>query len=217
MKTTQQLVMLALYICTGAQLLAQATPGSAPAQAGASTPPWQYNLIIDGYIVPGGTSYVDPVLSADHNWLHLEARYNYENQHTGSLWVGHNFKVEKTVSLSVTPMIGGVFGRTNGIAPGCEASLTYKKIEASISNEYVFDTGSKAGNFYYSWPQLTFSPVEWLRVGAVAQHTKAYHTPLSIQRGFLVGFSHKRWECTTYVFNPELDKPTVVLEAGVSF
>jgi len=213
----QQLAMLALFVCTGAQLLAQATPGSAPTKAAAAMHPWQYNLTIDGYIVPDGTSYVDPVLTADHNWLHLEARYNYENLHTGSLWVGYNFSIGKTLSLSVTPMIGGVFGQTNGIAPGCEASLIYKKIEASISNEYVFDTGSKAGNFYYAWPQLTFSPVAWFRVGAVAQHTKAYHTPVNIQRGFLVGFSRKQWEFTTYVFNPELDEPTLVLEVGVSF
>jgi len=209
--------MMALFACTGAQLLAQATPGSAPTKVAAATQPWQYNLTIDGYIVPDGTSYVDPVLTADHNWLHLEARYQYENLHTGSLWVGYNFSVGKTLSLSVTPMIGGVFGRTNGVAPGCEASLTYKKIEASISNEYVFDTGSRAGNFYYSWPQLTFAPVAWFRVGAVAQHTKTYHTPLNVQRGFLVGLSHKQWEFTTYVFNPELDQPTVVLELGVSF
>ena len=99
---------------------------------------------------------------------------------------------------------------------GCEASLTFKKIEVSISNEYVFDTGRKSGSFYYAWPQLTYSPVEWLHVGAVAQHTKAYQTTFDIQRGFLVGLSHKQWEFTTYVFNPGADT-TVVLEAGVSF
>ena len=39
---------------------------------------------------------------------------------------------------------------------GCEAALKYrKKMEASISNEYAFDTTSKSGNFYYSWPQVT--------------------------------------------------------------
>lgn len=37
-------------------------------------------------------------------------------------------------------MIGGVFGRTNGIAPGFEASLNFKKFELSVSNEYVFDS-----------------------------------------------------------------------------
>jgi hypothetical protein len=219
MRTTQQFVALAvLVVVSGKAHDAQATPGSAPIKTpAAAAQPWEYNLTVDGYIIPDGTSYVDPVFTADYDWLHMEARYNYENLHTGSLWVGYNFSAGKTLVLSVTPMIGGVFGRTNGIAPGCEASLTYKKIEASISNEYVFDTTSKSGNFYYAWPQLTYSPVEWLHVGAVAQHTKAFHTAFNIQRGFLVGFSHKKWEFTTYVFNPGSAGTTVVLEAGVSF
>jgi len=82
-------------------------------------------------------------------------------------------------------MIGGVFGRTNGIATGCEASLTWKKLEFSINNEYVFATGSKSGNFYYNWSQLTYTPVEWLMFGGVAQHTKTVQTKLDVQRPFL--------------------------------
>ena len=218
MRITQQLAVLAVLIAMSCQALAQATPGGVAVKTPkAAAEPWEYNLTVDGYIIPDGTSYVDPVFTADHNWLHLEARYNYENLHTGSLWVGYNFSAGKTLALTVTPMIGGVFGRTNGIAPGCEASLTYKKIEASISNEYVFDTTTKSGNFYYAWTQLTYSPLEWFRVGAVAQHTKAYRTPYSIQRGFLVGLSHKKSEFTTYVFNPGISGTIVVLEAGVSF
>jgi hypothetical protein len=66
--------------------------GSAPVKTSpAEVQPWEYNLTVDGYIIPDGTSYVDPVFSADHNWLHLEARYNNENLRTGSLWVGYNF------------------------------------------------------------------------------------------------------------------------------
>ena len=103
-----------------------------------------------------------------------------------------------------------------GIAPGCEASLSYGKIELSVANEYVFDTGSKSGNFYYAWPQLTYSPLAWLRLGLVAQHTKAYQTSVSIQRGFLVGVSYKSVEFTTYIFDPEA-QPTAVLEVGYSF
>jgi hypothetical protein len=45
----------------------------------------------------------------------------------------------------------------------------------------------------------------------------AYNTPAKIQRGFLVGFSYKKWEYTTYVFNPGIAGTSVVLEAGVSF
>jgi len=218
MKVARQFGAIAVTVLFGASVLAQGSPSSAPAKsADAPTNTWAYNLTVDGYIVPEDQSYVDPVLMADHNRLHLEARYNYENLRTCSLWLGYNFSTGKNVELSITPMIGGVFGRTNGIAPGFEASLNYKKFELSVSNEYVFDTTHQSASFYYSWPQLTYSPVDWLRVGAVAQHSRTYHTAVDIQRGFLVGVPHKKWEITTYVFNPGFTDPTVVLEGGISF
>ena len=225
MKVRRQLAVLAALVGLSGPLLAQATPGSAAAKksAASAAPEWDYNLTVDGYVIPDGTSYVDPLFTADRNWIHLEARYNYENLHTGSLWAGYNFsrgdvEAGSKWELDITPMIGGVFGRTTGIAPGLEVSLKYrKKIEASINNEYVFDTTRKSGNFYYSWPQLTYSPLEWLHVGGVAQHTVPYQGPANVQRGFLVGFSHGKWEYTTYVFNPGMAGTTVVLELGVSF
>ena len=218
----QQLALLVVLV--SGQALGQSRPGTASIKTPTSAEqPWAYTLTVDGFIVPEGTSYVDPVLTVDHHWLHLEARYNEESLRTGSLWAGYNFSRGEVSAgdkweFDITPMIGGVFGRLNGIAPGCEASLNYKnKVELSIGNEYVFDTTSKSGNFYYAWPQLTYSPVQWLHVGAVAQHTAAYHTALNIQRGFLVGFSHKKLEFTTYVFGPGTSSATVVLETGVSF
>ena len=206
--------VVALALMVG-QIFAQEAPNAS--NAGASAAPWAFNFVTDGYIVPNDQSYANPTFTADRKWLHLEARYNYENLRTGSLWAGYNFSVGKTLVLNVTPMIGGVFGRSTGIAPGCEASLTYKKVELSISNEYVLNTSQSSESFYYSWPQLTYSPTEWLRVGLVAQHTKAFQTILDVQRGFLVGVSHKKVEFTTYVFNAGWTDPTVVLEVGVSF
>src|SRR3984885_2005224 len=147
MKRTCQLVCVASLVLLGSQLWAQGTPAPA-APKPPDKEPWAYSLTTDGYIVPDGESYVSPVLTADRQWLHLEARYNYENLNTGSLWAGYNFSAGKKLQLAVTPMIGGVFGRTTGIAPGCELSLTYKKLQLSISNEYVFDTTHKSGNFY---------------------------------------------------------------------
>jgi hypothetical protein len=213
-----------LVLLVSANALGQARPGTASIKTPTSAEqPWEYTVTVDGFIVLEGTSYVDPVLTADHRWLHLEARYNDEHLRTGSAWVGYNF-VHGDVNagdkweFDITPMIGGVFGRLNGIAPGCEASLNYKKkVVLSIGNEYVFDTTSKSGNFYYAWPQLTYSPVEWIHVGAVAQHTAVYQTAINIQRGFLVGLSRKKLEFTTYVFSPGTASTTVVLETGVSF
>lgn len=218
MKAKQHLKILAAIALWSGQVFAQGTPASAPAKSpDAPTKAWDFNLTADGYIIPNGQSYVAPVFSTNRKWLHMEARYNYEDQRTGSLWAGYKFSAGKKLVLSVTPMIGGVFGRTTGIAPGCEASLTYKKIEFSISNEYVIDTTNKSGSFYYSWPQVTYSLADWLRVGLVAERTKAFQSSLDTQRGFLVGVSHKQMEFTTYVFNAGFIDPTVVLELGVSF
>ena len=196
---------------------AQVAAPSGSADVKAASHPWAYSITVDGYAVPDGQSYVNPTVTADRGWLHLEGRYNYENLRTGSLWVGYNWSAGKKWALSVTPMIGGVFGRSTGVAPGAEASLTYKKIEVSIANEYLFDTSNSDGSFYYSWPQLTYSPLDWLRMGLVAQHTKAYQTKLGIQRGVFVGFSHKKWEFTAYEFNAGWSDPTLVLELGASF
>ena len=190
-----------------------------PKQPASSTPaqgPWEYSLTIDGYVVPHGESYVDPIFTADHDWLHLEARYNYEDLQTGSLWAGYNFSAGKKLVFSATPMIGGVFGNTNGIAPGYEVSLSYKRFTLSPQGEYVFDTTNRDGSFFYTWTSLTYS-VDWFRGGFVEQRTKAYHTSLDVQRGFLVGVSRKKIEFTTYVFDPGIADPTVVLELGVSF
>ena len=177
---------------------------------------WSFNAVVDGYFVPGEEGYADPIVTADHRWVHLEGRYNYEDLRTGSLWLGYNFNfsADKKVDFTLTPMVGGVFGRTNGVAPGGEASVTYGKVNLWVSAEYVFDLTDRSGSYFYTWPQVTYTPVEWLHVGAVAQRTQAIES--STQGGFLVGVSHKKVEFTSYILDPG-PKPIVVLEMGVSF
>jgi hypothetical protein len=114
-----------LFVC---QALAQSEPATPPADAAPASTPWAFYFTVDGWVIPNQTGYASPILMADHGWTHLEARYNNEDYHTGSMWLGYNFNAGKTWVLHVNLMIGGVFGRTNGVAPGCEASLTYKKL-----------------------------------------------------------------------------------------
>ena len=224
MELSRKIAVLTGLIAACGQSTGQATPGSASIKTPSpELKQWEYTLTLDGYILAQGTSYVNPVVTADHKWLHLEARYNDESLRTTSLWLGYNFARGDASDGSnwqfhITPMVGGVFGRTNGIAPGCEVSLNYRgKIEASINNEFVFDLTDKSKSFYYSWPQLTYSPVTWFHVGAVAQHTAAYRSSINVQRGFLVGFSRKKWEVTSYVFDPWTKATVVVLEIGKVF
>ncbi|MFI5247616.1 MAG: hypothetical protein ACHQWV_03580 [Nitrospirales bacterium] len=218
MRINPSLAVLTVTVLLTGSGWCQSTSTSKPETSKSSASSlWSFSITVDGYVVPHSEFFVSPTITADRDWLHLEARYNYENQLTGSLWVGYNFSVGRKVVLEVTPMIGGVFGNTNGIAPGFEFSLTYKRIVFSSSGEYVFDTSHRNGNFFYSWPQLTYSPLDWLHLGLVAQRTKAYRTSFDTQRGLFVGVSHKKAEFTTYIFNPVWSDPTMVLELRWSF
>ena len=215
--TTGRAALAATLLAAG-QILAQEAPANPPAtpQAPAKVP-WAISITVDGYIPPEQDGYVSPLLAVDRGWLHLEARYNYEDFRTGSVWLGYNFKAGKKLVLNFTPMIGVVFGRTTGIAPGSETSVTYRKFTLYIPNEYVFDTKASHGNFYYSAPELTYSPTDWLRVGLAAERNKALKTKLDVDRGFLVGFSHKHAQFTTYVYNVGWTDPTILLELTWSF
>jgi hypothetical protein len=101
--------------------------------------------------------------------LHLEARYNYENLDTGSMWFGYNFAGGETVEWTLTPIIGGVFGQTDGVAPGYKGSLIWRQLEVYSEGEYVFDAHDSADSFFYNWSEVTFVPAEWFRVGLVTQ------------------------------------------------
>ena len=182
-----------------------------------STNHWSFSASVYAYLVPDSRDYVSPIFTADHNWLHLEARYNYEALDTGSLWVGYNLSFGHSLVLDVSPMLGGVFGDLTGIAPGYELSLSWRKLSLSSQSEFVFDTGNSAGNFFYTWTELSYSPVNWFRAGLAIQRTKLYHTNLDLQRGFLVGFNYKKVDFTTYIFNLGWTDPTVVFAIGVQF
>src|SRR5271156_1053893 len=214
-------MFLRAFLC-GSQLFAQNEGNNAPAKTaladtGAPPNPWDFNLSLNGYLVSHGQSYFSPTFTADRDTLHLEARYNYEAQQTGSLWIGYNLSVGKKLVLEATPMIGGVFGNVNGIAPGVEVTVTYKKLQLYSANEYIFDTGTKAGNFFYTWTQLTYSPVPWFMAGYVVQRTRAYSTALDIQRGLLVQVTHKKVTFSTQIFNMGETDPVVALALGYSF
>ena len=191
-------------------------PGEPAAAAEMAERAWAFSVMAYGYIVPNDSDYVQPTVTADRGWLHLEARYNYEDRKTGSVWVGYNLAFGEELTFELTPILGGVFGNTTGIAPGYKASLGYRKFTLYSEGEFVFDTGDSANSFFYTWSELTYAPVDLLRLGLVIQRTKAYQTEFEIQRGLLVGFSTKMVEFTTYVFNPDRD-PVVVLAAALTF
>jgi hypothetical protein len=211
------LVVLGFTIVLGHSQPAAATNAPPPAAEPAADKSWSFSASVNTYFVPDSREYVQPTFTADRGWLHLEARYNYEGLDTGSAWVGYNFSFGEKLSLELTPMLGGAFGDTTGIAPGYKYRMNWWKLELYSEGEYLVDTRHSSDSFFYTWSELTLAPVDWFRFGLVIQRTKLYQTEFDIQRGLLIGFSYKRVDVTTYVFNLDATRPTLVLGVGLSF
>jgi hypothetical protein len=178
---------------------------------------WKFPAAASGYIVPNGTNYVWTVIAADRRRLHLEGHYNYEDLRTGSAWIGYNFSAGGNVSLKYTPMVGVVFGRTLGVAPGQQIRLDWRKLEFYSENELVFNIRQHAQHFFYSWSELRFSPYDWLSVGIVGQRTHVFQTDRKLDRGFLLGVNHKRVGFTAHVLNPDKHKSLYIFSTTVEF
>ena len=212
---------LASVHARGQSLSTNAPIGStnAPPTAVEETPErkWSFAASAYAYFVPDSRDYVQPTFTADRGRLHLEARYNYENLETGSAWVGCNFSGGTKLEWEFTPMLGGVFGNTTGIAPGYKGLLSWWKVSLYSEGEYVIDTGDSSQSFFYNWSELTLAPVEWFRFGLVTQRTRAYEADRDIQRGVLAGFTYKQASLTAYVLNPDESRPIVAVAIGLSF
>jgi len=187
------------------------------AQNARAAPAWTFSASASAYFVPDDTNYIQPTVTADRGRLHLEARYNYEDQKTGSGWVGYNFSVDRKVSLKVTPMMGGVFGRTAGIAPGFHTTFDWRRLEIYSEGEWVLNTREITDSFFYSWSEVTLAPRDWLQGGVVEQRTRAYQSERDIQPGILVRLNYKRMSLTANVFNPDQKKPLYVISLAVEY
>ena len=190
-------------------LSAQDEPASTPAE-------WEFSTDANFYFIPDDF-FVLPVFRADKNKLHLEARYNYEERETFSAWVGYNLSGGDEFQYAITPMIGGVVGLSNGIAPGLEMTFGWRSFELYTESEFVFDFVSTEYNFLYNWTDITYSPKDWIWFGISGQRTRLYQTDLDIQRGLLLGGGANWWEVTGYLYNLGFDEPFVLLTLTANF
>lgn len=203
---------LALALLAAAGAFAQApTPAPVPAAKA-----WEFSASLSNYLLPDARDYLQPSFAADRGRLHLEGRYQYEGLETGSLWLGWNFSGGDAVLFELTPMVGAVFGDTDGVAPGYRAALAWRRLDFATEGLYLFAADESGDDFFYNWSELGWSPLEWLRLGFVVQRTRVYETEFDIDRGFFAGLAWRDATFTTYVLNPD-DDPTVVLAAAVSF
>lgn len=185
-------------------------------ESAAAHPVWEFNAAASFFFIPDDF-FVLPIFTADKNKLHLEARYNYEDKETFSAWVGYNFSGGNNFEYAITPMIGGVVGLSNGMAPGIKITLGFKGFELYSEAEQYFDLETSANHFFYMWSDITYSPNDWLWFGLSGQRTRVYQTDLDIQRGLLLGLGHKGWELTAYFYNIASDDPFLMISLAKTF
>lgn len=151
---------------------------------------------------PHDDTYGLAIVTADRAALHLEGRYNYEGLETASVFGGWTFVSEGDVAVTFTPMLGLVIGKSDGVAPGAEAEVSWRALVFYVESEYVVEFEGGDGNFLYTWIEATASHA-WLRGGLVAQRTTAYQTDLEIQRGLMLEAARASWSLGVYWFNPD--------------
>jgi len=160
--------------------------------------------------------YLSGIFIAEKSQLHLEARANYEAKHSQSAFLGWSFSGGETVQFKATPIVGFLWGSTHGVIGGLEASVAFKKFDYYIEAEYLDPHGAEPG-YFYAWSELGYRPVEWLRLGLVAQRTRIYGGDRDLQRGGFFQVTVRKVTGSLYWFNPGSHAQIAILSLGISF
>jgi len=178
---------------------------------------WSFAADAYYYIFPGEKNTTTVLGYADHKAFHLEARYNYEDRKTASVFAGYMFEAGHKLTLNITPMIGFVFGNTNGIAPGLEASLTWQKFDFYSETEYVFDFDGEENNFLYTWTELAMTPFRNFRTGISGNRTRLFQSDLEVEKGIFTEYSFWKLTAGVHYFNPFSNDDFVIVTLGIEF
>ena len=150
---------------------------------------------------PGSEDRLTPILYADRGPLHLELRYNYEDLETVALFAGWTFSLGEELAADLTPMFGAVAGDTDGVAPGLEADLAWRRLAWYTEAEYLFDLDDSDDDFFYAWSTLTYGVTDWLNAGLVTERSKLVDTDYSLQRGLALEFTRASLGFSLYAYN----------------
>jgi len=164
------------------------------------------------YIMGHETSYVSPVIQYQTNrhW-YAEARYNYEDLHTFSLYAGRTFSRTDVISYTITPMLGGMAGKLQGGSLGLTAELDYKNIYISTQSQYCLSARDSRENFFFSWSEAGYHLFKQLDAGLSLQHTIYNEGNVLSEPGVFACYSYRSWSFPVYCFLPSHESPFFVV------
>jgi hypothetical protein len=135
------------------------------------------------------------------NW-YAEARYNYEDLQTFSLYMGRSFTGDRDLKYTATPLLGGSVGRFKGVSAGLNLDLEYYNFYLSAQSQYSFSTNSLSEDFMYYWSEAGYQALNWLYAGISWQQTRGQYSGNLLEKGLLIGFSFKQFTVPVYAFTP---------------
>ncbi len=207
-------IVLSLIVTLPLGAVAESNPLDA-----APKPEWTTSAYVDGYFQSGEQGYLVPTLFVDRGALHLEPRYNYEDFDTGSLFAGWAFTFGDAQRYAkLTPMLGAVFGKLNGVAPGLEVEARWGRVAYWLESEYVFDLKDSSGNFLSTWSELNVYALEWLWLGASVERLKPVHMKTEVGVGPMLGVGKPgRWSLSGYAYGLTEPAPLFLVTGAYQF
>lgn len=157
------------------------------------------------------------VAALDHGPLHFEVRYNYEARNATSVFAGWKFAGGEAVTWEVTPIVGGLFGAARGVVPGVEASVAWRDFDFYVEAEYVRDLDDASASYFYSWSELGWRPLPWLRVGLAGQRTKVVASDRELQAGVFAQATAGPATLGLFAFNPDSGSRYLIVSLGIRF
>lgn len=178
---------------------------------------WQFGLGVYYYLLPEENNTASLIGNADYKSFHIEGRYNYEDERTAALFGGYRVETGHSFIVGATPMLGVVFGNTNGIAPGLLLDLSWKIFDFYSESEYVIDFSGSENNFFYTWTEIAVTPVSTLRTGISADRTRLYQSDLELQKGIFAEYTFWKLTAGVHYFNPFSSEDFVIATLQMEF
>lgn len=163
---------------------------------------WSFEADVLHYFLPGAADITTGIGIANYKSFHFEGRYNYEGIRSFSLFAGYRFEFGQQVTFGIVPMAGFVVGQTEGLIPGFELDITWKKLDFYSESEYVISLDDHEENYFYTWTELAISPWDHFRAGIAANRTRLYHSSLELDRSGFVEYSLNAFTAGVHYFNP---------------
>ena len=144
------------------------------------------------------------------NW-YGEARYNFDELNTLSLYAGKKFSGNGNLSWEATPLLGGLIGQMNGGSVGLHFGMDYRKLFFASQSQYSFSVENNIDKYFYNWSEVGYNATSWLYAGLALQQTNVYKMTGKLEPGCMIGFSIGKWTIPLYAFNTATDERYFVL------